>query len=59
DIVKSVSTTVRSRTIGVSSIAGTAGIVTVVSLYGPSRMHFLKASPFVLVSMYLRKHDSH
>ncbi|GJW32333.1 hypothetical protein Tco_0052365 [Tanacetum coccineum] len=55
DIVKSVSTAVHSRTFGVSSVAGSAGIVTVVSLYGPSRMHFLKASPFGLVSMYLRK----
>nr|GEV65825.1 RNA-directed DNA polymerase, eukaryota, reverse transcriptase zinc-binding domain protein [Tanacetum cinerariifolium] len=48
DIVKSVSTAVHSGTAGVSSVAVTAAIVTVVSLYGPSRIHFLKASPFVV-----------
>ncbi|GJZ10596.1 hypothetical protein Tco_0545355, partial [Tanacetum coccineum] len=26
---------------------------------GPSKMHFLKASPFGLVSMYLKKRDCH
>ncbi|GKF02157.1 hypothetical protein Tco_0029080 [Tanacetum coccineum] len=51
DIFKIVSTVVHSRTFGESSVAGTAGIVTVVSLYGPSTMHFLKALPFGLVSM--------
>ncbi|GKA89165.1 hypothetical protein Tco_0810977 [Tanacetum coccineum] len=59
DIVKSVSTAVHSRIAGVSSVAGIARIVTVVSLYRPSRMHFLKASPFGLVSMYLKKRDCH
>ncbi|GJY70630.1 retrotransposon protein, putative, ty1-copia subclass [Tanacetum coccineum] len=38
---------------------GTTGIVTVVGWYGPSKMHFLKASPFGLVSMYLKKRDHH
>ncbi|GJR61867.1 reverse transcriptase domain-containing protein [Tanacetum coccineum] len=36
---------------------GIAGIVTVVSWYGPSKMHFLKASPFGLVSMKLYEDD--
>nr|GEZ57095.1 hypothetical protein [Tanacetum cinerariifolium] len=52
----SVLTVVRSGTTGESSIANTTGIVTIVSLYGPSKMHFLKALPFGLVSMYLKKH---
>ncbi|GJW85303.1 hypothetical protein Tco_0158448 [Tanacetum coccineum] len=50
---------VRSGTARVSSVAGTTEIVTVVSWYGPSKMHFLKASPFGLVSMYLKKRDCH
>nr|GFA34499.1 hypothetical protein [Tanacetum cinerariifolium] len=57
DIVKSVSIAVCSGTAGVSSIAGAAGSMIVMSLYGPSRMHFLKTSSFGLVSMYLRKRD--
>nr|GEZ89277.1 hypothetical protein [Tanacetum cinerariifolium] len=59
DIVKIVSTVVRSRHAGESVVAGTAGIVTVVGWYGPSKMHFLKASPFDLMSMYLKKRDCH
>ncbi|GKA82767.1 hypothetical protein Tco_0789515 [Tanacetum coccineum] len=59
DIVKIVSTVVRSKTAGESAVAGTAGIVTVVGWYGPSKMHFLKASLFGLVSMYLKKRDCH
>ncbi|GKA50691.1 hypothetical protein Tco_0743764 [Tanacetum coccineum] len=59
DIVKIVSTVVRSGTSGEFSVAGTARIVTVVGWYGPSKMHFLKASPFGLVSMYLKKRDRH
>nr|GEW03517.1 retrovirus-related Pol polyprotein from transposon TNT 1-94 [Tanacetum cinerariifolium] len=59
DIVKIVSTSVRSGTAEEFSVAGTAGIVIVVGWYGPSKMHFLKASPFGLVSMYLKKRDFH
>ncbi|GJZ12007.1 hypothetical protein Tco_0546766 [Tanacetum coccineum] len=59
DIFKIVSTVVHSGTFGESSVVGITGIVTVVSLYGPSRMHFLKALPFGLVSMYLKKCDCH
>ncbi|GKE61003.1 hypothetical protein Tco_1511370, partial [Tanacetum coccineum] len=59
DIFNSVSTAVCSRAAGESSVTGPAGIVTVVSWYGPSKMHFLKASPFVLVSMCLKKLDCH
>ncbi|GJX50032.1 putative reverse transcriptase domain-containing protein [Tanacetum coccineum] len=59
DIFKSVLTIVHSGTAGESSVAGTVGIVTVVSWYGSSKMHFLKASPFGLVSMYLKKRDYH
>ncbi|GKF00962.1 hypothetical protein Tco_0027885, partial [Tanacetum coccineum] len=55
DIVKIVSTVVHSGSSGEFSIAGTAGTVTVVGWYGPSKIHFLKASPFGLVSMYLKK----
>nr|GEV35692.1 hypothetical protein [Tanacetum cinerariifolium] len=53
DIFKSVSTGEES------SMAGTVRIMTVVSLYGPFKMHFLKASPFGLVSMYPKKRDCH
>ncbi|GJW24588.1 hypothetical protein Tco_0038399 [Tanacetum coccineum] len=56
-IFKIVSTTVRSRTSGESFVAGTTGIMTVEGVEGPSSMHFLKASPFGLVSMYLKKRD--
>ncbi|GKC88870.1 reverse transcriptase domain-containing protein, partial [Tanacetum coccineum] len=59
DIVETVSTVVRSGTSGEFSVAGTTGIVTVVGWYGLSKMHFLKASPFGLVSMYLKKRDRH
>ncbi|GKF50241.1 hypothetical protein Tco_0146708, partial [Tanacetum coccineum] len=52
DIVKIVSIVVRSGTAREFSVAGTTGIVTVVGWYRPSKMHFLKASPFGLVSMY-------
>nr|GEU63160.1 hypothetical protein [Tanacetum cinerariifolium] len=48
DIVMIVSTDVHSGTAGEFSVACTAGIVTVVGWYGPSKMHFLKASPFGL-----------
>nr|GEX24280.1 hypothetical protein [Tanacetum cinerariifolium] len=44
DIFKSVSTGVCSGSVGVSYVLGTTGIVTVVSLYGPSKMHFLKTA---------------
>ncbi|GJT38365.1 hypothetical protein Tco_0938230 [Tanacetum coccineum] len=47
-IVKIVSTAVHFGTAGEFSVACTAGIVTVVGWYGPSKMHFLKASPFDL-----------
>ncbi|GJV47903.1 hypothetical protein Tco_1438115 [Tanacetum coccineum] len=57
--IQEVSTAIRSRTVGESSVVGTSGIVTVVSWYGPSKMHFLKASPFGLVSMYHKKRDYH
>ncbi|GJZ41396.1 hypothetical protein Tco_0588282 [Tanacetum coccineum] len=57
DIVKIVSTAVRSGTAGEFSVAGTAGIVTVVSWYGPSKMFSSRESPFDLVSMYLKKRD--
>ncbi|GJS46990.1 putative reverse transcriptase domain-containing protein [Tanacetum coccineum] len=57
DIVKIVSAAVRSGTAGEFYVAGTARIVTVVGWYGPSKMHFLRASPFGLVSMYLKKPD--
>ncbi|GJU42021.1 hypothetical protein Tco_0585280 [Tanacetum coccineum] len=40
---------------GESSVAGIAGVVTIVGVYGPLRMHFRKASPFGLVSMYRKK----
>nr|GEU75811.1 copia protein [Tanacetum cinerariifolium] len=55
DIVKIVSTAIRSETAREFSVAGTAGIVMVVGWYGPSKMHFFKALPFGLVSMYLKK----
>ncbi|GJV21740.1 hypothetical protein Tco_1370760 [Tanacetum coccineum] len=47
------------RTTGESSVAGTAGVVTIVGVYGPLRMHFRKASPFGLVSMYHKNRDRH
>ncbi|GJS52014.1 hypothetical protein Tco_0625376 [Tanacetum coccineum] len=53
------STVVRSGTSGEFFVARTAGIVTVVGWYRPSKKHFLKASPFGLVSMYLKKRDHH
>ncbi|GKB54633.1 hypothetical protein Tco_0905386 [Tanacetum coccineum] len=59
DIVEIVLTVVHSGTSGEFSIARTAGIVIVVGWYGPSKMHFLKASSFGLVSMYLKKRDRH
>ncbi|GJR01698.1 ribonuclease H-like domain-containing protein [Tanacetum coccineum] len=59
DIFKIVSTVFRSGTAGESSIACTTGIVTVKGVQGPSRMIFLRASPFGLVSMYLKKRDYH
>ncbi|GJX46823.1 hypothetical protein Tco_0272013, partial [Tanacetum coccineum] len=46
DIFKIVSTVVYSGTFGESSMAGTAGIMTVEGVYGPLRMHFLRALPF-------------
>ncbi|GJR85477.1 putative reverse transcriptase domain-containing protein [Tanacetum coccineum] len=46
-------------TAGESSVAGTAGVVTIVRVYGPLRMHFRKASPFGLVSMYRKNRDRH
>ncbi|GKC35444.1 reverse transcriptase domain-containing protein [Tanacetum coccineum] len=36
-----------------------AGVVTIVGVYGPLRMHFRKASPFGLVSMYRKNRDRH
>ncbi|GKC11155.1 hypothetical protein Tco_1007937 [Tanacetum coccineum] len=51
------STFFRSGTSREFSVAGTTGIVIVVGWYGPSKMHFLKALPFGLVSMYLKKRD--
>ncbi|GJT35973.1 hypothetical protein Tco_0926392 [Tanacetum coccineum] len=54
-----VSTVVCSRTAGESSVAGTAGVVTIVGVYGHLRMHFRKASPFGLVSMYRKNRDRH
>ncbi|GJV99634.1 hypothetical protein Tco_1554886, partial [Tanacetum coccineum] len=42
-----------------SSVVGTVGVVTVIEVYGPLRMHFRKASPFGLVSMYRKNHDRH
>ncbi|GKA88974.1 hypothetical protein Tco_0810786, partial [Tanacetum coccineum] len=59
DIVKIFSTVVCFGTTGEFSVAAIAGIMTVVGWYGPSKMHFLKASPFGLVSMYLKKRDCH
>ncbi|GKD36328.1 hypothetical protein Tco_1251837, partial [Tanacetum coccineum] len=59
DTVKIVSTVVHSGTSREFSVAGTAGIMIVVGWYGPSKMHFLKASPFGLVSMYLKKRNRH
>ncbi|GJR50912.1 hypothetical protein Tco_1401433 [Tanacetum coccineum] len=56
---RSVLTAVHFGTDGESFVAGTVGSVTVVSLYGPSKMHFLKASPFGFVSVYLKKRDCH
>ncbi|GKF97757.1 hypothetical protein Tco_0293578 [Tanacetum coccineum] len=56
DIFKSVSTAVQFGTAKESSVEGTVGIVAVVNLYGPSKLHFLKASPFGLVSMYIKQH---
>ncbi|GJV30003.1 hypothetical protein Tco_1386451 [Tanacetum coccineum] len=49
DMFNSVSTAVRSGTYGDSFFTGTTGMMTVVSLYGPSRMHFLKETPFGLL----------
>ncbi|GJZ56072.1 hypothetical protein Tco_0611265 [Tanacetum coccineum] len=54
-----VSTVVCSGTARESSIAGTTGVVTIVGVYGPLRMHFRKASPFGLVSMYHKNRDRH
>ncbi|GJW49232.1 hypothetical protein Tco_0090583 [Tanacetum coccineum] len=59
DTVETVSTAIRSETSGEFYVVGTVGIVTIVGWYGPSKMHFLKASPFSLVSMYLNKRDRH
>ncbi|GJX35733.1 hypothetical protein Tco_0247290, partial [Tanacetum coccineum] len=42
-----------------SSVVGTVGVVTIVGVYGPLRMHFRKASPFGLVSMYRKNRDRH
>ncbi|GJX94976.1 hypothetical protein Tco_0349562 [Tanacetum coccineum] len=47
------------ETAGESSVAGTTGVVTIVGVYGPLRMHFRKASPFGLVSMYRKNRDRH
>ncbi|GJX84288.1 putative reverse transcriptase domain-containing protein [Tanacetum coccineum] len=54
-----VSTVVCSGTAKESSIAGTTGVVTIVGVYGPLSMHFRKASPFGLVSMYRKNRDRH
>ncbi|GKE65084.1 hypothetical protein Tco_1519245, partial [Tanacetum coccineum] len=54
-----VSTDVCSGTARESFIAGTAGVVTIIGVYRPLRMHFRKASPFGLVSMYHKNCDRH
>ncbi|GKE19394.1 hypothetical protein Tco_1426971, partial [Tanacetum coccineum] len=54
-----VSTDVCLGTARESFVAGTAGVVTIVGVYGPLRMHFRKASPFGLVSMYRKNRDHH
>ncbi|GKG43920.1 hypothetical protein Tco_0483013, partial [Tanacetum coccineum] len=59
DIFKSGSAVVHSGTAGQSYVACTTRTLTVISWYGPSKMHFLKASPFSLVSMHLKKRDFH
>ncbi|GJR94040.1 hypothetical protein Tco_0266214 [Tanacetum coccineum] len=46
-------------TAGESSVTGTTGVATIVGVYGPLRMHFRKASPFGLVSMYHKNRDRH
>ncbi|GJX63473.1 hypothetical protein Tco_0296373 [Tanacetum coccineum] len=50
------STTVHSISAGDFAAVGQLVIVIVVGWYGPSKMHFLKASPFGLVSIYRRLH---
>ncbi|GKG47710.1 hypothetical protein Tco_0507195, partial [Tanacetum coccineum] len=57
DIFRTVSTVVCSGTAGEFSVAGIAGTTTVVGVQGPSRMHFHKAPPFGLVSMYRKNRD--
>ncbi|GJT06422.1 hypothetical protein Tco_0840884 [Tanacetum coccineum] len=49
DIVKILSTAIHSGTAGEVSVAGTAEIMTVVGWYGPSKMHFLKATPPIVL----------
>ncbi|GKG12015.1 hypothetical protein Tco_0346252, partial [Tanacetum coccineum] len=46
-------------TAGESSVAGIAGVVTIIGVLGPLRMHFRKASPFGLVSMYRKNRYRH
>ncbi|GJZ41157.1 hypothetical protein Tco_0588043 [Tanacetum coccineum] len=59
DIVETVSIVVHSRTSREFSVARTTRIMAIVGWYGPSKMHFLKPSPFGLASMYLKKRDHH
>nr|GFA80785.1 hypothetical protein [Tanacetum cinerariifolium] len=54
DVVKIVSTAVCSGTAREFFVAVTAGIVTVVGWYGPSKMHFLKDRHLVLYQCILR-----
>ncbi|GKB85907.1 hypothetical protein Tco_0958179, partial [Tanacetum coccineum] len=54
-----VSTVVYSGIARESSVVGTAGVVTIVGVYGPLIMHFRKASPFGLVSMYRKNRHRH
>ncbi|GJZ33337.1 hypothetical protein Tco_0578773, partial [Tanacetum coccineum] len=54
-----VSTDVCLGTARESSIAGTTGLVKIVRVYGPLRMHFRKASPYGLVSIYRKNRDRH
>ncbi|GKG40555.1 hypothetical protein Tco_0467332, partial [Tanacetum coccineum] len=46
-------------TAGESSVAGTTGVVTIVGVYRPLRIHFHKASPFGLVLLYRKNRDRH
>ncbi|GJW12735.1 hypothetical protein Tco_1578562 [Tanacetum coccineum] len=59
DVVQYICEVLMFGTAGESSVAGTVGVVTIVGVYRPLRIHFRKASPFGLVSiLYTFYYDS-